>query len=103
MRRFFGDTLRKSFITPTATLTMFKEQRANVDVEIAMPKLALKAAHHPKPNPPPPRPPRPPPPPPGPSVQTEIRAALRSMSAIPPKADMVQHGICPLTNHVLLR
>jgi hypothetical protein len=36
------------------------EQRANIDVEIAMRKLALKAAQPPKPKPPPPRPPRPP-------------------------------------------
>ena len=57
---------RRSFITPTAALTMFKEQRATVDVETAMPKLTFEAAQPPKPKPPPPRPPRPPPPPPGP-------------------------------------
>jgi transposase len=57
---------------------MFKEQRANVDLEIAMRKLALKAAQPPKPKPPPPRPPRPPPPPPGPGA---LRQGLPSILA----------------------
>jgi hypothetical protein len=57
---------RRRFITPTTALILFKEQRVNVDMEIAMRKLAFKAAQPPKPKPPPPRPPRPPPPPPGP-------------------------------------
>jgi hypothetical protein len=42
------ETLCRSFITPTAALTMFKEQRVNVDVEIAMRKLAFKAGSTPK-------------------------------------------------------
>ena len=65
-KRLRDERLAKLNADEKALLGINKEQRANVDVEIAMRKLAFKAARPPRPKPPPPRPPRPPPPPPGP-------------------------------------
>ena len=76
---------------------MFKEQRANVDVEIAMHKLALKAAQPPKPKPPPPRPPRPPPPPPGhePSVTNGIAEVSLTQGQVNAVRAAFKAGITP--------